>query len=828
MGKKLEIAVKVNGTDSSKLKFNNVIAHRIIEYTSGEFESLIEKVANLALIIIENAKIDDIQHIKEFEKKSGLQVYLFNPEFTDKDSNISSDYIYNSLNQLQEEISFSYGINVRTFIAKTIRESNLPKENIEESESSRVSKGLMEAINSSIQLDESKELNSKNDTNNTTISTRYSASKFRQKNKDKEIKDWNTSAEVNELLNESNTAEVSEDSHSISLQKQKLTNKISEMLEELNSYETREKNYKETIERFRKVQEVLEDKLAFTNNLINQLQTTSSKIIDVESKDSTESIEKIARLNADKLALESQVQILNREIKGLQGLRDKADKLEDENKILQEKLFDVDKEYSSRDNSIKESLEKERQDRIRLTSILEALGIKLFEIDKEYKELNIEFNNTKKVLSEVKSELYSSKLLNSDFEIELNKVKEVSNNNEKVYKITLSELDSKNRELAQLINKLRTEKRDIELEVVSLKSQLDVFKNREITYASNISQLENQISANESLIESKNTQISKLELDLVSSSVTKNENDNSDLLKKQIVELKKELLIKDNLNSSLTNENNSLKSTAKALSSNANAGENMKLDCKYTSSAKIIQVFGSGGSGTTTLAISLAKKLSGNILLMDFDCVNPKMDIFLGTDIDSKETALSLLLDNGTSFILDNIDTVIQSTSIGAGRLRKSNRKVDYFSGIYNRVESYKLASVDFTELFNCLGENYDYIILDMGRIGGSEVTNSLIKMINSIASSINIITCNNNVADTHYIMSKLKLERISQNKSKLVFNLCSSSAINADIKSEIANISYSIIVKEDSLFNTFKTYDASDSDLVNKSTIEQLVEELA
>jgi len=79
----------------------------------------------------------------------------------------------------------------------------------------------------------------------------------------------------------------------------------------------------------------------------------------------------------------------------------------------------------------------------------------------------------------------------------------------------------------------------------------------------------------------------------------------------------------NNESSRLSEEINELEKSV----SNQSEREITKVRCNYSGKAKIIAVVGSGSNGKSTIAMSIAKMLNkSNVLVMDLDLVNPKID----------------------------------------------------------------------------------------------------------------------------------------------------------------------------------------------------------
>lgn len=187
----------------------------------------------------------------------------------------------------------------------------------------------------------------------------------------------------------------------------------------------------------------------------------------------------------------------------------------------------------------------------------------------------------------------------------------------------------------------------------------------------------------------------------------------------------------------LDEEKTRLKNSMKTMTNGIQGGISQKIaipKINYNGKNFIIPVFGSGSYGITTTAMSLAYKFAerASTLYIDFDLVSPKCDIWfkrsplctIPNSIDNGKdysTSLGLMFERGTRYFLDNYGHIVFN------RLKTKNGTLDYLTGVYAKFETYKYMSADFSTLLTSLGNTYQYVIIDMGRLGGSELTDSII-----------------------------------------------------------------------------------------------------
>lgn len=145
----------------------------------------------------------------------------------------------------------------------------------------------------------------------------------------------------------------------------------------------------------------------------------------------------------------------------------------------------------------------------------------------------------------------------------------------------------------------------------------------------------------------------------------------------------------------------------------------------------IVTVFGLGSYGITANAIALAENLSksSKVLYVDLDNI-PRSDFkFKVSPMVSKtETSMSMLLNHSRDFF-GNIDQYINNVR------KKRKGLIDYFSGVYEKVEVAKWVAADYSRFLNTVGkDDYDYIVVDAGHIGMSTIQDSLIRVFTEVS----------------------------------------------------------------------------------------------
>lgn len=272
----------------------------------------------------------------------------------------------------------------------------------------------------------------------------------------------------------------------------------------------------------------------------------------------------------------------------------------------------------------------------------------------------------------------------------------------------------------------------------------------------------------------------------------------NDTLKEKIKLISKELGELREQNETLTKKLESSESENrgyKEIIRGINGGEGTRVkSIQFTNmSTQIISVFGSGGTGVTTTAMSIASRLgmSSSVLYMDLDIVTPSSDAWFrrspfcnsipGINI-QESTALGVLIEHGMSTFSPNMQKLVATVEANKGG------GIDYFSGVYYRPDTDKLANADFTTLFNIISPRYNYIVIDLGRLGNSELNDSLIKAITDISFRSIAVTTQDRFEIRNF---NLKLNNNSINRLNMCWlaNVCASPYLDQKSQEIIGNV---------------------------------------
>lgn len=296
------------------------------------------------------------------------------------------------------------------------------------------------------------------------------------------------------------------------------------------------------------------------------------------------------------------------------------------------------------------------------------------------------------------------------------------------------------------------------------------------------------------------------------------------VLKQELVKMTAKLSMTEDANYKLEQSNKKLKTELASIGTGNNQSSQMqnsskqapvifrvKLDCEYNGMAKIIPIFGSGSFGITTMAMSIARKIpKASILYMDLDLTNPKADgWFKKTPFAKLEdikdpfsrSSFGALLEKGPNYVMDHPELFQRVAD------NKLGYSLDYFSGVYQRVDPRKLMMIDFSGFITHLGNKYQYIIVDLGRLGSSDPSDELIRMFCNIAEH-NILVTLNDVIDTRSARIKLLSNKIDAKKTVWVLNMSENSNVAPQVQKSIGEATPIIMPKEVEMYGKMVTFD--------------------
>ena len=143
----------------------------------------------------------------------------------------------------------------------------------------------------------------------------------------------------------------------------------------------------------------------------------------------------------------------------------------------------------------------------------------------------------------------------------------------------------------------------------------------------------------------------------------------------------------------------------------------------------------------------MAKKAAVNrALFIDLDIKSPKSNKLLNQvplieelrdirDVQQR-SGIGALVNKGAEYVLANRDVILKRC------IETKRGYLDYMSGIYTKLDTGSF-ELNLPRFLNAVGNDYDYIIIDCGKIGQSDIQDWIIRGINKCGSK-NIAVVNN------------------------------------------------------------------------------------
>ena len=478
------------------------------------------------------------------------------------------------------------------------------------------------------------------------------------------------------------------------------------------------------------------------------------------------------------------------------GLETKISLLTEDNRDLEERLTE---ETTARKKAVAQ-LDIFQENRVELKT-------KLDRANKEIDSLRDSLNELNNKLERIESE---KKWLEERYEKEKDRVKKSS---EEIKELRVSLTEAKNigeRNVREAVKELEDRNKyleeresrytDLENENIQLKESKAKIQN---DYESiSVYKVEQEASLNEA---KKELELAKKEIDSLAS-----EKEVIETQKKEAEERVSQLEIKlqeqlDDIRavanaktsiSKIQNENTKLKESVAYYKQLAGQAGNMV--CKYTGQAKIIAVIGAGSYGVSNITASIAKSLTlGNVLVMDFDLDSPKLDKYMQKnpilELDLQEpmqrTSLGYYLAKG----VDSTNTSILEDIVQNVETRQVKR-LDYFSGLYAPELLPKLITSDIGGLLTAYATKYDYIIIDLGKLGMSNSLTDIVVTSILRASTVPLVVTQNEVSDVRGMCLKLAHYGFALDSVYWVLNRSKTNVVNPNVSKLIKKAKKDVI----------------------------------
>lgn len=475
--------------------------------------------------------------------------------------------------------------------------------------------------------------------------------------------------------------------------------------------------------------------------LTSELAGTKNRIAELESNDYDGEIERLSKeLDTYRIKAAS-LDKLEVKLKELTSLCDEKD-----NKIasLEDEIHNIEK--NAMDNELLRDLSKKRADTTRF-------------LNKVY----VELNNTDSLLESSNKELSETQDELKELQISCSSLKE-----------SLNSSSNREKELEQKIDNLE-----------------DTYKREKSISDKKIKQLGDDYSSANKQLEVYKTKIASADASLAQNNVLKTKLDATEKeLSSRIAAIAdKDLEIK-RLKQSVGKKEVVTVGVDKVFSS-----------FKYAGSAKIVTIFGGGSFGVTNTAYSIASRLKGKVLFIDLDISNPKSDRYTkknpmvnvtGVPSNLYKTGIGVLYSCGIEKFIAEYE------KLGIRIITTRNTELTWISGLYSSI---KLENIDYTSDFlNYVGNMYDYIVIDSGKIGYSSLSDSLIKSLCDISNKSLVVSSNDSYT-TRGI--SLALNRVKITNVGWVINLASTSIIGDKSKKNMGTNDYCILPFSNSIYGT-------------------------
>lgn len=836
---KLEIAVKVGVQSDLRFKGKEIKSFRAL--TLKELKSIVETRQGIRVIIIEKIKQSEYDGIKDFidtfkRLDSINRVYFYVKDNDDITCGVADelDYdIYLDIRDLHREIENNFGVDVSTVL-------NMKTTTTDETVGNDIDfEGAFEGVLSYDEVDTKEEIVAKEvklEGPNEDIIIKLEETK---KDTKEEIVITDVKLEEpKEQIVITNKLEDTNDSLSaINKELNKALGDIDRLNDIIYVLEDEKNSYKSMLERLRVTDNIIEEPIELEEYRVILKELEAIKIERDELSERIKSgiidSDKIAKLDSHTLKLEG----LN------SSLKDEIAKIELEKESLTKQVSELESRIEGLTGvglDFKAKMELESMGRLKVECLLDKAIKRIActdsSLDKEIKDLKIERNEQENKIIDLNSEIYKHNEKESSLNRDLQDLKivreqqentlvylnnEIVKHNEKESALN-KEIEGLKAEIEQQENKIIELDREIEgLRVkastvdITLEACKKSFESDMNTLRLDKAELQGKLDLTTSQLIAKEYQYNELvkacgvDIDGANSLL-----ENNRTLEKVIESLRTQI---DNLNGEvrqarsekifaidslkrLDESNKQLKTSLNAVTYGINSGNGIQIPpCNYTGKGMIIPVFGSGSVGITTTAMSLATKLasSARVLYIDFDMVEPKADGWFKEtplvkdipeviELGSKATGLGILMEKQVTFFLTYMSTIIKRiANAKAGSL-------DYISGLHVRPDIIKLISADYTTFFNVCGNNYTYVIVDLGRLGSSEINDKVIKMVSDIAYR-NVVVTNNNKFVVRNFKAKLLTNKID-NKIMWLLNMCENTSVDDMTKKGISPFEYGLV----------------------------------
>lgn len=823
-----KIIVKVG--KKSKVKFSHSKVFRAV--TVGELDGLTNKYDDCHIVVIEGIYKEEEASLKKFvgdfkARDNKNEVLFFIPDNDEITQGVADelDYsIYLTLGDLYTVIYNTFGINVSTLIDDKKRLNSAEMQELipdgitdifgglDDSDEQALTKTL-ESVSDDVDI-----TNNNNDIDDSDSIADEIADEIAKNNIDntESISD-NDSDEITRLKIQLRDAKYD---YSVAVKDMKAANTRIESLENIIKSLKDEKDV--MLARFNELVEstdILEDPIPLEqyNRLNETIEENENKIKELSS-----TIESLKNTIKDRDA------DIDSKVESIEKLRESIEELQSNLSSLNESIEsgdihkDIVEEYTEKINEINTERDKLVLKLNEMQSNIEGLHNKIEDLSMlADTEATLRINTFDKLKTAINKIVDLSDKLNllknerDELQIKFDRIynenkenSETINNLKKEAVLLKANSDEADKRVELATKYSEEEKNKIEEQLSEIKAKLSVteqqLNQKEAQYIQLVTASGMDANGASALVETNKT----LE------GITKTLREQLGAASKENESLKRKVTEANAAISSYKSQVNQLSNAIKDAASNggggvaAYIGSSMLIKpINYTGKATIIPVFGSGSYGITTTAMSLATKLgaTSRVLYIDFDIVSPRADAWFNimplcrrvpgiNPQDRKMTGLGIFYELGIQVFQSNFENIVNTVD------KTKGGGIDYLSGVYYRVDTIKLATSAYTELFNFIASKYQYIIVDLGRLGNSDINDRLIKIITDITDKSVCVTTSDRF-DIRTFKTKLVESSIDASKIAWLINMCSSTNIDEKTKDIIKPAQYGIILTDTALY---------------------------
>lgn len=838
-----KIIVKVG--KKSNIRFSQCKLFRAI--VPSELQKIANNNEDCNIVIIECVDNDEQDEVREFavkfkESNKMHEVLFFVPDENEDTLGLADelDYpIYFTLEDLYKAIQDKFGINVSVFISDKKKYNSISEDN----DIASFDIGGINGLNDDINSESTESTDDMFGTVETDTDTLFDSNTEKISIEEETVVSIKKEdiASVEEKTATEKVVYNETHSEDVKILEEKLETVNNSYLQALDDLKAMTENSAKLEKIIKVIREEKDDIVARFNTLIedNDVFEEPISLADYEGikeelrvkissiAELTNTIEKLRttvseyenniKLNSDAIAdKDDTIEKLNAELEGIKYkiesgeihsdvIADFTFKLSDANAMLEE--------LASENNELGALVNTEAEYRENATELISSLTKKIADLSEQAEELKSKIKELEIVIvsSNESIEEYKSKFESADDELSNLRI-DVASQIEEIESLKVQvEVANKRAELADSYADNNSE--ELNGKISALEANLQIVQEqleyKENQYNELLQQTQNNSLVSEELISTNNTldSLNKTLREKLGTTSKEIENYRSNISslqsenKKQAEQIKR---LTEALQSMSTGDSAGV---VKGLTGGAVQGEIRPIN--YKQHAQIITVTGSGSHGITTTAMSLANKLSlvQKVLYIDFDLVTPNADAWFSKmpicrgiaqipSNDSRMTGLGIFYEIGIETFEKYALGIINQCD------RTKGGGIDYLSGVYYRVDSSKIYKANYTELFNFLGEMYQYIVIDLGRLGNSEVNDALIKAITDIASrNIVVTTCDK--FDTRQFKQKLTQCNIDLTNIAWLVNMCPTTTLDEKTKQAISPCPYGLILFDQTLNNS-------------------------